>query len=88
MTTVERVRQILPQGVWTISLDLKEAYYHVPIHPNFRKFLGFRLGTQKYRFKALPFGLNIAPRVFTRLTNVVVARLREKGVWAVAYLDD
>ena len=88
MTTVERVRLILPQGVWTVSLDLKEAYYHVPIHPNYRKFLGFRIGAQKYRFRALPFGLNIAPKVFTRLTNVVVARLREKGVWAVAYLDD
>ena len=88
MTTVEQVRQILPVGAWTISLDLKEAYYHVPIHPNFRKFLGFCIGGQKYRFKALPFGLNIAPGVFTRLTNVVVALLREKGVWAVAYLDD
>ena len=30
MTTVERVRLILPQGVWTVSLDPKEAYYHVP----------------------------------------------------------
>ena len=87
MTTVEQVRQVLPAGAWTISLDLSEAYYHVPIHPDFRKFLGFRLGTQKYRFRALPFGLNIAPGVFTRLTNVIVSCLREKGVCAVAYLD-
>ena len=88
MTTVEQVSQVLPAGAWTISLNLSEAYYHVPIHPDFRKFLGFRLGTQKYRFRALPFGLNIAPGVFTRLTNVIVSCLREKGVCAVAYLDD
>ena len=75
-------------GTRTFSLDLSVAFYHVPVSPDFRKFLGFRLGTQKYRFRALPFGLNIASWVFTRLTNVIVSCLREKGVWAVAYLDD
>ena len=88
MTTIQQVRDILPVNAWTISLDLREAYYHVPIAPHFRKFLGFRLNTRKFQFKALPFGLNIAPGVLTRLAKVVVGTLREKGIWAVAYLDD
>ena len=86
--TIQKVREILPKDVWTISLDLQEACYHIPIRPCYRKFLGFCLGTKMYCFKALPFGLNIAPCVFTRLTNVVVTRLRAMCVWAVAYLDD
>ena len=37
MTMVQKVRQILPAEVWAISLDLKEAYNHVPIHPSLWK---------------------------------------------------
>ena len=36
MTTIQKVREILPKGIFTISLDMKEAFYQVPIHPDFR----------------------------------------------------
>ena len=49
MTTVKDVRAVLPLGAFTCSLDLKDAYWHVPIHPAFRSYLGFRIGTQRYR---------------------------------------
>ena len=32
----------------------------------------------------MPFGLNIAPRIFTKLVNCVVKRLRIQGVLVVA----
>ncbi|MEL7079583.1 MAG: reverse transcriptase domain-containing protein, partial [Cyanobacteria bacterium J06582_2] len=45
-------------------------------------------GRKAFRFKVLPFGLNIAPRIFTKLGNCVVKLLRSKGVSVIAYLDD
>ena len=41
-----------------------------------------------YRFKVMPFGLNIAPRIFTKLVTVVVKHLRERNICVAAYLDD
>ena len=88
MTTIRHVRNSLPKGAWTCSIDLTDAYWHVPIAKNFRPYLGFSLGRKAYRFRAMPFGLNIAPRTFTKLVNVIVSVLRTRGVLMVAYLDD
>ena len=53
-------------GDWTVSIDLKDAYFHVPVHRDYRHFLRFAISqTEAYQFKALPFGLCSAPRIFT-----------------------
>ena len=36
----------------------------------------------------VPFGLNIAPRVFTKLVNIIITTLRQQGINVIAYLDD
>ena len=38
METLCTVLQTLPQGWWATSLDLKDAYLHVPIHANHQMF--------------------------------------------------
>ena len=88
MTTVKAVRQVLDQGSWIVTLDLKDAYWHVPIRESFRNFLAFQVESRAYRFRAMPFGLNIAPRIFTKLVTVLIKELRAKGVKIFAYLDD
>ena len=75
-------------GAWLTSIDLKEAYWHVPIARSFQKYLAFALTTGNYCFRAMPFGLNVAPRVFTKLCAVLVKDLRERGILVFAYLDD
>ena len=88
MLTISQVRTLLPRGAVTISIDLTDAYWHIPIARRLTPFLGFRLGNQAYTFKAMPFGLNIAPRVFTKLADSVVQELRRRGILVAAYLDD
>ena len=39
-------------------------------------------------FKCLPFGLSLAPRVFTKLMKPVVGLLRQNGCRLIIYLDD
>ena len=39
-------------------------------------------------FACLPFGLETAPRVFTKLMKLVIALLRQRGFHLIIYLDD
>ena len=71
-----------------VSLDLKDAYLQVPIHPDSRKYLRFVASGRVYQFKALCFGLSMAPQVFTRVMTPVAAILHRAGFRICRYLDD
>ena len=61
---METLNVILPElrpQDWAVSLDLKDAYLHVPIHPQSRRLLGFRFQGKTYVYKVLPFGLKDSP---------------------------
>ncbi|MEL7522376.1 MAG: reverse transcriptase domain-containing protein, partial [Cyanobacteria bacterium J06553_1] len=83
---VRRYNRVSPNsGVLQV---LKDAYWHVPIHKRYRPFLAFSAGKRVYQFRVLPFGLNIAPRVFTRILRPVHNALAQAGVQMLMYLDD
>ena len=88
MTTTSDVRSSLEIGNYTTSWDIQDAFWNVPVHPIFSKYLGFILDRNKHSFVGMPFGLCIGPRVFTKLMNVVIKSLRLRGVKILAYLDD
>ena len=88
---MESLAAVLPElkkGWWGATLDLKDAYLHIAIDPSDKKWLGFSIDGQTYRFKSLPFGLSTAPRTFTRVVKVVAEYLRRKGIYVFIYLDD
>ena len=87
METLASILPYLNPGDWTVSIDLKDAYHHVPIAAASRDLLGFTFNGSVYRFKALPFGLKPAPRLFTRLVGCVAAFLRQRGLRIFCYLD-
>ena len=70
------------------KIDLKDAYFSVKIDIKHRKYLRFRWKGKSYQYRALPFGLATAPRVFTKVMREAVSHLREKGIRLVHYLDD
>ena len=70
------------------SLDIQDAYLHIPLHPSAKKFLCFKAGDLLYEFNCLPFGLNIAPLVFTSVLKVLIQKLRIANINILAYLDD
>ena len=45
-----------------------------------QEFLGFCVGDKHYHFRAMPFELNIVPRVFTKLCCPVLQELSTKGM--------
>ena len=70
------------------SLDLTDAYYAVSISLDSQKYLKFKVGTQLYKFIALPNGLSSALRNFTKLIKPVYSTLRTRGLVSSGYLDD
>lgn len=88
MEGIQVVRELLQQGDWLTRIDLKDAYFSVPIHPDYRHLLRFLWKGQAYEFRCLPFGLSTAPRVFTKIMRAVGGYLRARGVRCVIYLDD
>ena len=88
MEHLTTVQSLLKQGHYMTKLDLKDAYLSVAIHPQSQKYLRFLWQKKAYQFRALPFGLNIAPSVFTRLMKPVASFLRKRGIRLVLYLDD
>lgn len=70
------------------TLDLKDAYFLINVHPESRKYLRFRLDGKLYEFNVLPFGLCTAPYIFTKLLKPVIKLLRSCGFLSSIYLDD
>ena len=71
METAASIRRAIPPGAWAVSIDLMDAYLHIPIHPASRKYLRFSLEGTIYQFRALPFGISTAPFVFINLMEIV-----------------
>ena len=88
METVKSVRQAMRLNDWAVSIDLTDAYLHVPIHRQSRKYLRFVHEDQVYHFTALPFGMSLSPLIFSKLMDVIAAFLRQRAISVFPYLDD
>ena len=88
METAASIRRAIPPGAWAVSIDLMDAYLHIPIHPASRKYLRFSLEGTIYQFRALPFGISTAPFVFTNLMEIVAGHIRSLGPNIHQYFDD
>ena len=69
METPRSIRRALQQGQWLTSLDLKDAYFHIGIHPADRRYLRFCHNGTSWQFTVLPFGLSTSLRVFYQNTQ-------------------
>ena len=88
METQGSVRSAIRSQEWTVSIDIRDAYHHVPMHQAVRKYLHFVVNKKVYQFTCLPFGLATSPREFTKLLRPVVSLLRQQGVKLHVYLDN
>jgi hypothetical protein len=82
------LRDLLQPQDWLGKIDLKDAYFVIPIWKEHRKYLRFVWKSTLLEFACLPFGLTAAPRLFTKVMKPVVALLRRAGIRLIIYLDD
>ena len=88
METSESIRTSLIPGECVSSKHLSDAYLHIPIHPNSRKYLRFCYRSQVFQFTSLPSGLATAPQVFTMIVKEAKLMALSRGLRLHQYLDD
>ena len=88
MESFDTALDLIEPDCFFALIDLKDAYYSVPIDESYRKLLRFTWRDKLYEFSCMPMGLASAPRLFTKLMKPVFGSLRSLGFISVAYIDD
>lgn len=87
----ENLFDLAPQlraGDQLMSWDVKDAYHHVPLRVEDRVYFGFQCSGRVFLCNTMPFGLKVAPFLWTKICRPVVEALRREGFRIVAYVDD
>lgn len=85
---VRTAKILMSNNCYFATIDLKDAFYLVPIAQKHRKYLRFVFSESLYEFIVLPFALNCAPFLFTKIMKPVTSYLINLGFLSVVYLDD
>ena len=85
MEIPESIKMSLNAGEWVTSIDLKDAYLHIPINHRSRKYLRFAHRSQIYQFT---LRLAPAPQVFTMIVKEVKLMALSKGTRLHQYMED
>ncbi|KAL6467752.1 hypothetical protein MHYP_G00234290 [Metynnis hypsauchen] len=88
MLTHKVLCRSIRQRDWFVTIDLSDAYFHIDIYPAHRKFLRFAFEGTAYEYQTVPFGLSLAPRVFSKCAEAALAPLRNNGIRIFSYIDD
>ena len=85
MDTPQKIRASMKKDHWVLSLDLKEAYFQILIPPRSSRYIRMQCLGKIYQYKALPFGICMAPWFFTIIVNVVKSLFHQSGKWKCYY---
>ena len=88
MDSIYTAMNMIRENAYMSKLDLKNAYYCVPIRESDKKFLKFVFKNKLYKYNVLPNGYTEGPRKFTKATKPILATLRKIGIAICAYIDD
>jgi hypothetical protein len=88
MEDLKTAADVLRPLDYMCKIDLKDAYFAIPIHPTHQKYLCFQHRKTTYQFTCLPFGLTSAPWVFTKVLKPLAAQVRRMGMRVCIYIDD
>jgi len=70
------------------KVDCTSGYHTIKVHPDDRQFLCFFWKGRFYCFNVLPFGLSVAPWIYTVVMRELTAFWRKNGLDMIQYLDD
>ena len=88
MDTLEMAVKMMKPGCFMASIDLKDAYYTVPISHAHQQYLKFIFNGTLYQYTCMANRLSCAPRVLTKLLKPVYAMLHNLGYLSLGYIDD
>jgi len=92
MEGLRLIRDVARKGWYGASLDIKDMFPHVPLHPHTSN--DFGIGPlppplpHYVVYRGMPFGLAHAPFWATQMLRPLVRRWRAAGIHLVVYMDD
>ena len=60
------------RGCCMAKMDIKSAYRNIPVAPSDRPLLGFQWQENVFVDKVLPFGLHLAPIIFSAVADALL----------------
>ena len=88
MESVTNIASNITEPLWGCTIDLTDAFFHVPIHWFFQMFFAFVVDNRIFVFQFMPFGLSTAPWTFTRIIKPVKALVHKLSIRLHSFLDD
>ena len=67
MESLLNVLKSFKRNAWMASVDLKDAFFTVPIHESYQKYFKFEWIDKVYKFLGMPNGYSDAMRIFTKI---------------------
>jgi len=66
----------LPKAMYISGLDLKDAYWQIPLQPSFRDKTTFTIPDKPlYQYRVMPFGLTNASQTTNRLMDNAIGKI-------------
>ena len=88
METSQHKLSMITPNCWMASIDLKDAYCSVKVHPSFQRYLKFTCQGNLYAYTVYPNGLASCLQQFTKLFKPPISLLRSHGHILSSYIDD
>ena len=85
---LQNIFPYLRKGQWAAKLDLKDAYFHLPLNQNLQSYVRMQVGSELWAFTGACFGLSTLPQIFMSVMRVLEKMWRKKGLQTFIYLDD
>ena len=84
----EKLREWRKLGDAITLLDLKKAYLQLYVDADLQRFQTVRFQGQRYVMTRMGFGLNVAPKVMSRVLQAVLSSEPDVGEGTDSYIDD
>ena len=88
MEELKTVWRWFQKGTMCVGVDLKDAFLHVPMRAQIKKFLRFKWRRKLYEWQVLPFGLKCSPRILPNMGTPIVKFLCSRGISLMAFMDN
>ena len=85
---LQNIFPYLRKGQWAAKIDLKDAYFHLPLGEELRPYVHLQVGSEIWEFQAACFGLSTLPQKFMSLMRTFEKIWRKRGIMCYIYLDD
>ena len=88
METIQHILSMITPNCWMASIDLKDVYCSLKVHPSFQRYPKFKFQGNLYAYAVYPNGLASCQWQFTKLLKPHISLLTSRGHILSSYIED